>query len=334
MYGLWLCIPCSYFNESEMIVMLAKILASTEGMSYEDWLELRKLGIGGSDASVVCGINRYKSPVELWLDKAGQLPPQEAGEAAYWGTQLEPFVRAEFTKRTGIEVTKSAVILQSEEYPFMLANLDGICEVPDVGTCVFEAKTASAYKAGEWEDTVPDEYQLQIQHYMAVTGYAGTYIAVLIGGNTFRWKFVERDEELISMLIELEAAFWDHVQDCTPPPLDGSDASKKFLSERFPSSTPMSHITLPGAAADLLVQYDEACEELEIVTEKKQKAENLLKEMMGENEVGTAGGRVITWKSVPQERLDSKTLKAEHPALCKKYTNKTSYRRFTIKAAS
>ena len=313
---------------------MAIVLASTENMSYEDWLEHRKLGIGGSDASVVCGINKYKSPVELWMDKTGQLPPQEAGEAAYWGTQLESIVRDEFTKRTGIEVTKPTVILQSEEHPFMLANLDGTCEVPDVGTCIFEAKTASAYKAGEWEDTIPDEYQLQIQHYMAVTGYAGAYIAVLIGGNTFRWKFVERDEELISMLIELESAFWNHVQDCTPPPLDGSDAAAKFLSERFPTSKPTSHITLPDTAADLLAQYDEACAELEAVTERKQKAENLLKEMLGDNEVGTTAGRVITWKSVAQERLDSKTLKAEHPALCKKYTNKTSYRRFTIKTAS
>ena len=313
---------------------MAIILASTENMTYEDWLEHRRLGIGGSDASVVCGINKYKSPVELWMDKSGQIPPQEAGEAAYWGTQLESIVRAEFTKRTGIEVTKPDVILQSEEHPFMLANLDGICEVPDIGTCIFEAKTASAYKAGEWEDTIPDEYQLQVQHYMAVTGYAGTYIAVLIGGNTFRWKFVERDEELISMLIELEADFWNHVQDGTPPPLDGSNASAKFLSERFPSSTPKSHITLPDTAADLLTQYDEACEQLETITEQKQKAENLLKEMMGDNEVGTTGDRVITWKSVAQERLDSKTLKAEHPSLCKKYTNKTSYRRFTIKAAN
>ena len=99
-------------------------------------------------------------------------------------------------------------------------------------------------------------------------------------------------------------------------------------------SKPTSHITLPDTAADLLAQYDEACAELEAVTERKQKAENLLKEMLGDNEVGTTAGRVITWKSVAQERLDGKTLKAEHPALCKKYTNKTSYRRFTIKAVS
>lgn len=312
--------------------MSAKVLVSTENMSYADWLEYRKQGIGGSDASVVCGINRYKSPVELWMEKTNQLPHQEAGEAAYWGTQLEPFVRAEFTKRTGIEVSRRNELLQSEEHPFMLANLDGICEVPDVGPCIFEAKTASAYKVGEWEDAIPDEYALQLAHYMAVTGYAGAYIAVLIGGNTFKWKFIERDEELISMLIQLETDFWNHVQDGTPPPLDGSDASAKFLAERFSNSTPRSHITLPDTAANLLAQYDEACEELEAVTERKQKAENLLKEMIGENEVGTAGDRVITWKSVSQERLDSKTLRAEHPVLYKKYVNQTSYRRFSVKA--
>ena len=313
--------------------MSSQVLVSTKDLPYEDWLEYRRMGIGGSDASVVCGINRYKSPVELWMDKTNQLPYEEAGEAAYWGTQLEALVRAEFTRRTGIEVQIVSQLLQSTEHSFMLANLDGICAHPDYGTCIFEAKTASAYKAGEWDGSIPDEYQLQIQHYMAVTGYQAAYIAVLIGGNTFRWKLVERDEELISMLIPLEEAFWRHVQNMTPPPLDGSDASARFLAERFPNSVPKSRITLPTEASDLLAQYDEACIQLKDFSDKKQQAENLLKQMLGENEVGTAGDRIITWKSVTQERLDSKTLKAEHPTLYKKYTAKSSYRRFSVKAA-
>ena len=134
------------------------------------------------------------------------------------------------------------------------------------------------------------------------------------------------------MLTELERNFWNHVRNSTPPPLDGSDASAKFLAERFPDSIPKSQIILPDTAAELLEQYDTACEQLTIATEKKQYAENLLKEMMGSNEIGTAGDWIITWKSIVQERLDSKTLKAEHPILCQKYTTKTSYRRFTVKA--
>ncbi len=311
---------------------MAKVLVNTENMPYTEWLEYRRKGIGGSDASVVCGISRYKSPVELWMEKTNQLPYQEAGEAAYWGTQLEALVRTEFTKRTGIEVRTVKKLFQSEENPFMLANLDGICNHPDFGECIFEAKTASAYKASEWDDSIPDEYMLQIQHYMAVTGYKGAYIAVLIGGNTFRWKFVERDDELIKMLIGIEADFWNHVETNSPPPLDGSEASAKFLAERFPDSTPKSQITLPDNAAELIGEYDEACKQLEEVTERKQKAENLLKEMLGENEVGTSENHIVVWKSMSQERLDSKTLKAEHPTLYKKYVNKISYRRFAVKA--
>ena len=311
--------------------MTANVLVSTGNLPYEDWLEYRKQGIGGSDASVVCGVSRYKSPVELWMEKTGQLPSQEAGEAAYWGNLLESLVREEFTKRTGISVTKPSAIYQSQEHPFMLANVDGLCDDNSHGPCIFEAKTASAYKAGEWEDSIPDEYMIQIQHYMAVTGYQGAYIAVLIGGTAFRWKFVGRDEELIAMLISLEEDFWCHVQDGTPPALDGSDASARFLAERFPNSVPQSEIALPGKAQKLLSQYDDACRQLEESTAQKQEAENLLKEMLGDHEIGTTGNRVVTWKSVTQERLDTKTLKAEHPTLFKKYASQTSYRRFAIK---
>lgn len=313
--------------------MSANVLVSTEQMDYTDWLDWRRKGIGGSDASIVCGINKYKSPVELWLDKTGQLPYDEAGEAAYWGTVLESVVRSEFTKRTGLEVNCIHQLLQSGDYPYMMANLDGICEHPIYGPCIFEAKTSSAYRAGEWSDAIPDEYALQVQHYMAVTGYPGAYVAALIGGNTFKWKFIQRDEELIAMLIQLEGDFWRHVQEGVPPALDSSEASAKFLNSRFPDSVSLSKIELPESATDLLRQYDDASEKVEQYTAQKREAENLLKQMLGENEVGIAGDRLITWKSVTQERLDSKTLKAEHPTLYKKFSNITSYRRFSVKAA-
>jgi putative phage-type endonuclease len=314
--------------------MKAVVLASTENMDYAEWLDWRKKGIGGSDASVVCGVSKWKSPVELWMEKTGQLPDSEAGEAAYWGTVLEGVVKAEFTKRTGIEISPVNQLLQSEAYPFMLANLDGTCRHPIYGDCIFEAKTSSAYRAEEWDDKIPDEYMLQVQHYIAVTGYMGAYIAVLIGGNTFKWKFVERDEELIAMLTQLEGEFWNHVQEGVPPAIDGSEASAKFLNQRFPDSVPRSKIDLPGDAVSLIRRYDAACEQLKRAEEQKLEAENLLKQMMGEHEAGTAGDRVITWKSITQERLDSKALKADRPSLFRKYANKTSYRRFVVKTAT
>ena len=213
----------------------------------------------------------------------------------------------------------------------MLANLDGICYHPDYGTCVFEAKTANAFKQDEWNDVVPEEYILQIQHYLAVTGYLGAYIAVLIGGNTFKWKFIERDEELITTLIRVESDFWEHVQSDIPPSLDGSEASAKFLSKRFPNSASRSKIKLPEIAVCLIHQYNTASDSVERYAEEKQEAENKLKQMLGENEIGIVANSIITWKSVTQERLDTKTLKSDHPDLYKKYSKPNSYRRFSVK---
>jgi putative phage-type endonuclease len=314
--------------------MSAIVLTSTAGMSNDEWLNWRKRGIGGSDASIVCGVNKYKSPVELFMEKTGQLSSADAGEAAYWGKQLESTVKAEFAKRTGIKVVDVNKLLCCREYPYMLANLDGICRSPDYGTCVFEAKTASAFKAVEWEDAIPQEYMLQLQHYLSVTGYRGAYIAVLIGGNTFKWSFIERDEELITKLIRWEHDFWSHVQADIPPPLDGSEASAQYLNKRYPRGLPQSSVKLPEAAVELIRQYDEACEKGDAFNEQKQRAENLLKEMLSDNEIGVAGDRIVTWKSFTQERLDGKALKAEHPEIHKQYANQTFYRRFNVKAAS
>lgn len=310
--------------------MAAKIVSSMENLPYEEWLDFRKSGIGGSDASVVCGINRYKSPMELLMEKTGRQPHQEAGESAYWGTQLEPLARDEFTKRTGIEVKLAKCILQSDEFPFMQANLDGVCYDPELGDCIFEAKTATAFKLGEWENSIPDEYMLQIQHYMAVTGFKAAYIAVLIGGNTFRWQLVKRDEEIISALIRLEKDFWNCVESDKPPQIDGSNASASFLAEKFAESKNLQ-IQLPDNAAELIRKYETASEQIKALTEEKQFAENLLKEMLGENEIGVIGENTVTWKAVTQERLDSKTLKSEHPAIYKKYASTTTYRRFSVK---
>lgn len=76
-----------------MTVTAANILVSTEVMNRNEWLTWRNKGIGGSDASVICGINKYKSPVELWMEKTGQIEPKEAGEAAYWGNIMEPIIK-------------------------------------------------------------------------------------------------------------------------------------------------------------------------------------------------------------------------------------------------
>ncbi len=213
----------------------------------------------------------------------------------------------------------------------MLANVDGIVHHPDLGDCIFEAKTASSYKADEWEDSIPEEYMLQIQHYMAVTGFPAAFIAVLIGGNTFKWKMVEKDNELIEMMILLEEDFWDHVTSNTPPPVDGSEASTDLLNRLYPKAFPKTLIMLPEEADELIVQYEEASDQEKKTAELKNEAANKLKEMLGTHEAGMVGKRLISWKTISTERFDTKQFKNDHSDLYNMYIVQSGYRRFLIK---
>jgi len=311
--------------------MNANVLVSTKDMQYQDWLEYRRRGIGGSDVAAVCGLSKWKSPVEVWLDKTGQIDPSPAGEAAYWGTIMEPIIRQELAGRTGFKVRQVHAILQHRRFPFMFANIDGIVTDPHLGEGIFEAKTASAYRAPEWEAGIPDEYALQVQHYMAVTGLSFTWVAVLIGGNQFVWRLVERDEAVIDLLIQMENRFWKLVETGVAPEIDGSAASTELLNRLYPGSKSKQVIDLPGHAGQLVKEYEAAQAVEHEAVLRKDKAANLIKQMLGDNEIGVVEGRTVSWKTVSTERLDSKSLKEEQPELYKQFSKQSSYRRFSIK---
>lgn len=305
-------------------------LIDTSTISEEEWLRLRQSGIGGSDVAAACGLSRWKSPVELWMEKTGQIEAAPAGEAAYWGQVMEPIVRNEFCKRSGMEVRNVNSMLQHSRLPFMLANLDGLIIDPFKGKGVFEAKTANVFVKDEWENGIPDEYALQVQHYLAVTDLSYACIAVLIGGNTFSWRYIERNDSIIDLIVQLESRFWKHVEERIPPPIDGSNASKELLNRLYPLGK-KNTIELPEGSLELIEAYEEARKAEEEANKLKELAANQLKSMLGDNERGVIGDRRINWITVSTDRLDNKALKAAHPEIYAEYLQPSTYRRFTIK---
>ena len=304
-----------------------KKLVSTANMTREEWLQWRTCGIGGSDVSIIAGINAYTSIYQLWQLKTGQRELKEAdNEYTHFGTILEPVIKKEFTQRTGLKVRNRRAIYQSDEYPFMIADLDGV--VKDNGElCVFEAKTASAYKLDTWENGVPLEYLYQVQHYLAVTGWKKAYIAALIGGNHFIYHVIERDETMISEIIRLEKAFWEGcVLAKAEPPMDGSEATKEFLNETYAQAVPKV-IELPEETLELCAAYDDLNSRIEDLKEQKEAVTNQMKFYLKENVVG---GREITWKNVTTTTFDRKRLAKEHKELYEAYCTQSQYRRFQV----
>lgn len=307
-----------------------KTVVKTRDLTREEWLKYRTKGIGGSDVSVIAGISPFKSVYQLWLEKTGQARPEEGGsEYAHFGTILEPVVRREFMERTGMKVRQKHMLLQSEEYPFMFANLDGV--IREGGElCIFEAKTASAYKQDVWEEGTPAPYILQVQHYMAVTGAKKTYIAALVGGNHFFCHEIMRDEEMIGKIIAMEQHFWEtYVVGGVEPVPDGSEATVRYFNERFPKSSG-EMIELPGEALAACEEFERLSQQIKELETAKNAAANQLKSYLKEAETGTVGDRTVTWKPVSRNSIDTRRLKAEQPDIYSSYLTQASYRRLSV----
>ena len=315
----------------------ARRLASTTELTREQWLDIRQLGIGSSDAAVAVGLSPYKCPLTLWLEKTARKAPEDISqkEAVLWGVELEPVLAQVYTKRTGYKVRRVNAVLQHPEHTFMLANLDReVVGHPD-GPGILEIKTASYHSAPQWEEGVPVAYQCQVLHQLAVTGHAWAEVAVLIGGQDFRIYRIERDEEKIGDLIRREAQFWQQVRQDWQPEPDGSSDAAAALSWLFPRDD--------GQTVDLSdsPEFNQLFGELLHLREHKEEVElresqikQRLQATLGEATAGLFADGKITWKR-SKDRLapDLDRLGQDHPDLLSHYVKPVpGSRRFTIQA--
>ena len=175
-----------------------KKLVSTLNMKKEEWLRYRKKGIGGSDAGAVCGLNPYRSAIEVYFDKTTDEVEEIDNEAMRQGREFEDYVARRFMEATGKKVRRANAMFYDEQYPFMLADVDRMVVGENAG---LECKTASPFMADKWKgEEIPLSYQIQCYHYMSVCNADAWYIAVLIYGKEFKFYKLERDEQVIQDL--------------------------------------------------------------------------------------------------------------------------------------
>lgn len=282
---------------------------STVGMPRDEWLEVRRRTIGGSEASAIVGLSKWSSPMSVWAEKLGKLEDKPETEAMRMGRDLEQYVAERWAEATGKKVERVNAILYNDLYPFAHANIDRWVVGENAG---LECKTTSTLDVRQFQGVeFPEQYYAQCVHYMAVTGAERWYLCVMVYGRGVFCYVLERDQGEINALMGAELEFWGHVQDGTPPPVDGSEATRETLKTIY-HETSNDEVDLFGREG-LLSEWQSLQEQKKAIDERVGQIAHTIMLDMGEAERGRCPGYLVTWK--PQERRTFQTAKfaKDHP---------------------
>ena len=302
---------------------------STVGMSHDEWLEVRRKTIGGSDAGALCGLNPYSSPYSVYADKLKLVPPVEDNEAMRQGRDLEQYVAERFSEETGKKVRRDNSIIYNSDYPFAHADLDRVIVGEDAG---LECKTASPYNNSIYaEGRYPDHYYVQCMHYLMVTGKSKWYLAVLVFQRGLYIFEIERDEKEIAVLAEIEQAFYENSMiGKMEPHTDGAAATTETINEMFAHSEPDTEVDLGLYQSEIDQFFNLKAQSAEIKKLMDEKL-NAVKAFMKEAERGICGDHKVSWKTQIRNTLDKKRLAQDHPEIdLSKYMKQSTSRPFKI----
>lgn len=209
-----------------------------DAQERQEWLARRRQGIGSSDIAAICGLSPWSDALSVYLDKLGMLPDRPT-EAKRWGLMLEEAVAVAYEEETGLQVHPPPAYVAQGQHPWMLASLDRVAIasglIPGPFERILELKTS---RFGEGfgtpgTDQVPQQYLIQVQWQMGVTGMTQADLAVLIGGQELRIYSIPRSQAIIQHLTDLGGAFWDRVQRQEPPEPDWSREETADLVARL-----------------------------------------------------------------------------------------------------
>lgn len=265
----------------------------------DEWLQVRTEGIGASDTASILGADgAFSTCVGVWASKTGNEIEREISDTLadllHFGHVMEPVIMNELETREGIETALEYRTLAHPEYPFIRANLDGwACLDGQWIPC--ELKNTSAWGADQWDGGVPLKYQVQVQHQMFVVGAPRAIIATLIGGCSFKWAVVERDDVFLDGMLDKLKDFWSMVVNNDMPMPGELDLDiVKHLHEVAEGVT----VVLPHEAHHWAAQIDGAKEEMARWDKLKKEAEAQIWAALACADCGVTPDETVKYKVV------------------------------------
>ncbi len=268
--------------------------------SAPEWLEMRKTGIGGSDSPILCGQSTYGSWMSLAAVKTGQLDDFKDTEITLSGKKMEPFI-AEWTLE---EVHRKGMtygfLIRSNDVEWLICTPDWIVFEDDeeLGQFAVPLQVKNTHwKADEWEDGVPSDVMVQVQHEMLCFGAPWAYVAVLLTGNRLRWKKVMPDHHIQEQILDQGADFWSRLRDNAEMPVDDSDHTKKALFAMHPDDNGQT-IALNAELMEVSRGLTELKDEAKETAKQIALCSNRLRAALGDNTFGTfPDGSGVTYKT-------------------------------------
>lgn len=211
----------------------AEFIARFDNNSPE-WLELRSRGIGGSEVSIICGLNKWESAVTMFYKRTGKIATERPdSEPMYWGRALEaPIMNRFIDDNPQLKVYTDVGTWVNRKRDYQIVNPDGIFETEDGEFGIVEIKTARY--PDDWQFGVPDYYRTQVQYYMNAFGFQHAYVAVLFSGSDYRCYELAADSFQQSVDLERVEEFLAAVKENKVPDWDGSDSTMETVRKLHP----------------------------------------------------------------------------------------------------
>lgn len=311
----------------------------------EEWVQMRRTGIGGSDVAVVLNMSKWKTVLQLLNEKRFG-SDSDVGLPAEIGSFMEPFLRKKFGERDDVKLLERGCgTIRHAKYPFLVANPDDLA-TGEHGWCVVEYKTTGLYNKKYWKDgSLPPYYWAQVQLYMQVMNshfpgdfFDHTRVVVLFGNTGIEERIVARDDfwfhntalpALKSFWSAVESgdseAFWEQAA----ASIDGSEATTKAINMAFSDVEKADDVVeLDGNVDFVFAQYDAAKQDFESAKEQFESVKNKLKVALKDIQKGQTERYSVSWPLIEaKSRLDTSALRENDPEVYEKYLKPgSSYR--------